>query len=131
MREGLGNPILLSKICNIHDSASLIVDCKSWMGFPRPSLNVVLDFISLLPQTTFCLQVQHIICYHYPEPVIVYCIGDAWILDLGCLQWTQLKHFPEDKPRLWHTASVVSSGEVIIHGGCSNNILDYQIQTVS
>ena len=28
--EGLGNPILVSMICNINDSASLVVDCKSW-----------------------------------------------------------------------------------------------------
>ena len=30
LREGLGNPILVSKICNIHDSASLVVDCNFW-----------------------------------------------------------------------------------------------------
>ena len=44
-----GNPILISKICDVHDSASLrrglqILDTR--MGFPRPSLNVVLDSIS-------------------------------------------------------------------------------------
>ena len=30
LREGRGNLILVSKICNIQDSPSLVVDCKSW-----------------------------------------------------------------------------------------------------
>ncbi|KAK3093804.1 hypothetical protein FSP39_020423 [Pinctada imbricata] len=58
-------------------------------------------------------------------------LSDAWTLDLLTLQWSQLKHVPGDRPRLWHTACVTPSQEVVIHGGCSNNILDYQVQTVS
>ena len=30
LREGQGNSFFVSKICNIHNSASLIVDRKSW-----------------------------------------------------------------------------------------------------
>ena len=44
-----GKPTLASKICNVHDSASLVVDCKSLTpGWISLSLyKVVLDSISL------------------------------------------------------------------------------------
>ena len=45
-RKGPGNPILVSMICDIHDSASLVVDCKSWTlgwDFPCHFRSVVID----------------------------------------------------------------------------------------
>ncbi|XP_048776755.2 kelch domain-containing protein 2-like [Ostrea edulis] len=51
-------------------------------------------------------------------------LSDAWLLDIGSLQWTQLSHFPTNQPRLWHTACVTQEKEVIVFGGCDNNILD-------
>lgn len=50
-------------------------------------------------------------------------LGDAWILDVASLNWTQLTHFPTNKPRLWHTACVTHNQEVLVFGGCGNNIL--------
>ena len=47
--QGQGNPTLVSKICNVHDSASLVVDCKSLtLGWISLSLyKVVVDSIAL------------------------------------------------------------------------------------
>ena len=56
---------------------------------------------------------------------------DSWILDITCLQWTQLTHFRNNRPRLWHTASVSQDQDVLIYGGCENNILDYEHLSVS
>lgn len=50
-------------------------------------------------------------------------LSDAWILDVASLSWTQLTHFPTNKPRLWHTACVTHNQEVLVFGGCGNNIL--------
>ena len=42
--EARGNPILVSKICNIHYSERLVVDCKSW----------TLGWESLVPPSMWC-----------------------------------------------------------------------------
>ncbi|XP_062568309.1 kelch domain-containing protein 2-like [Saccostrea cucullata] len=51
-------------------------------------------------------------------------LSDAWILDIISLQWTHLSQFPTTQPRLWHTACVTQDKEVIVFGGCGNNILE-------
>lgn len=51
-------------------------------------------------------------------------LGDAWLLDITSLQWSVLTQFPNDRPRLWHTACVSPQKEVIVFGGCGNNILE-------
>ncbi|KAJ8308173.1 hypothetical protein KUTeg_013047 [Tegillarca granosa] len=56
-------------------------------------------------------------------------LSDGWILDVSVMKWIKLDHIPNNCPRLWHTACVSPSSDVIIHGGCSNNILDNTLQT--
>ncbi|XP_022321387.2 kelch domain-containing protein 1-like [Crassostrea virginica] len=51
-------------------------------------------------------------------------LSDAWLLDITSLQWSVLTKFPNDRPRLWHTACVSPQKEVIVFGGCGNNILE-------
>ena len=48
LREGQGNPIRASKICNPQRGLPSFGYCKfwTWIGFPRPSLNVVIDYFS-------------------------------------------------------------------------------------
>lgn len=53
-------------------------------------------------------------------------LSDTWILDTNSLQWTQLTQFPANRSRLWHTACVTQDQDVLIYGGCENNILDYE-----
>jgi len=48
---------------------------------------------------------------------------DAWILDIVHLRWTKLDHFANCNPHLWHTACKTHEGEVLVFGGCTNNIL--------
>ncbi|KAK7490243.1 hypothetical protein BaRGS_00018588 [Batillaria attramentaria] len=52
-------------------------------------------------------------------------LDDVWLLDMAHLQWTLLSP-GNGHPRLWHTASVTSSGTVLVFGGCKNNILSPQ-----
>ena len=54
----------VSIICNIHDSASLIVDCKSWTlewDSLVPSPNVVIDSISIILYV--CKYSMFALCY--------------------------------------------------------------------
>ncbi|KAK3609281.1 hypothetical protein CHS0354_001883 [Potamilus streckersoni] len=55
-------------------------------------------------------------------------LSDAWLFDISVIQWTKL-NVPSNQPRLWHTCSY-SNSEVIVYGGCSNNILDYREPTI-
>ncbi|XP_077995354.1 kelch domain-containing protein 2-like [Glandiceps talaboti] len=49
-------------------------------------------------------------------------LGDCRVLNTNNMEWTQVS-LPS-RPRLWHTAcSGPDGGEVLIFGGCSNNIL--------
>uniref|UniRef100_A0A8C4R7K4 Kelch domain containing 2 n=1 Tax=Eptatretus burgeri TaxID=7764 RepID=A0A8C4R7K4_EPTBU len=50
-------------------------------------------------------------------------LGDGWIFSIRERQWIRITHVPENMPRLWHSACLSEEGEVIIFGGCSNNIL--------
>ena len=63
--------------------------------------------------------------------IISHDTGDGWILDTKTLSWCNLDHLSQDCPRLWHTANLTPEGEVIIFGGCCNNILDYSLENVS
>lgn len=51
-------------------------------------------------------------------------LSDGWILDTKSLLWCQLEFLPDHRPRLWHTANLTPDGDIIIFGGCCNNILD-------
>ena len=57
--------------------------------------------------------------------IIPLCIGDSWTFNMVTHQWKQL-HFAHAVPRLWHTACVAPDGDVIVFGGCSNNILNQE-----
>ncbi|CAG2243389.1 unnamed protein product [Mytilus edulis] len=54
--------------------------------------------------------------------------GDGWILDTITLSWCHLDYLPSNQPRLWHTSTLSTAGEIIIFGGCCNNILDYSLE---
>lgn len=53
-------------------------------------------------------------------------LSDCWILDLSIMKWKKVD-LGFSKPRLWHTACVSTFEEVIIYGGCTQNILDHRI----
>ncbi|XP_059159649.1 kelch domain-containing protein 2-like isoform X1 [Physella acuta] len=50
-------------------------------------------------------------------------LDDVWLLNVASFSWTLLKQ-STGFPRLWHTASVNSYGDLLIFGGCSSNIVD-------
>jgi hypothetical protein len=58
-------------------------------------------------------------------------LGDGWILNIPTLSWCKLDYLPLNRPRLWHTANLSSEEEIVIFGGCHNNILDYTLNNVS
>nr|XP_014343296.1 PREDICTED: kelch domain-containing protein 1 isoform X1 [Latimeria chalumnae] len=49
--------------------------------------------------------------------------GDGWIFSVKSNEWTQLKHLPKDKPRLWHTACFGKENEVMVFGGSKDDLL--------
>nr|XP_033807819.1 kelch domain-containing protein 2 isoform X2 [Geotrypetes seraphini] len=53
-------------------------------------------------------------------------LSDAWIYCIDKNEWIQFEHNYSSKPRLWHTACVSKEGEVIVFGGCANNLLAHQ-----
>uniref|UniRef100_A0A8C6ZX60 Kelch domain containing 2 n=1 Tax=Nothoprocta perdicaria TaxID=30464 RepID=A0A8C6ZX60_NOTPE len=50
-------------------------------------------------------------------------LSDAWIYCISKNEWIQFEHNYSEKPRLWHTACASEEGEVIVFGGCANNLL--------
>lgn len=53
-------------------------------------------------------------------------LGDVWFLDTVSLQWRQCDrscHKSPPTPHLWHTAVRTSDDDVVVFGGCSNDIL--------
>ncbi|XP_022091359.1 kelch domain-containing protein 2-like [Acanthaster planci] len=51
-------------------------------------------------------------------------LNDVWVLDVENKTWHQQDSLPSDT-RIWHTAvSGVDAGEVVVFGGCSNDLLD-------
>jgi hypothetical protein len=53
--------------------------------------------------------------------------GDAWILDVRLMQWSQLPDGPKNIPRLWHTGTQSGDGAVTIFGGCIDDILHTEL----
>lgn len=49
--------------------------------------------------------------------------GDAWLLDMTKWTWQSLPPCMSGKDRLWHV-SVEIDGNVLVHGGVENDILD-------
>jgi len=58
--------------------------------------------------------------------VFVSVSADQWLYDVGSRQWRDLG-VSHDPPRLWHTATSFNNGEVIIFGGCHDDILNHDI----
>ncbi|UYV72481.1 G2E3 [Cordylochernes scorpioides] len=54
-------------------------------------------------------------------------LSDCWWFDINKRKWRQIHTVPCDKPRLWHTAILTPFQEIIICGGCTENILDHSI----
>lgn len=52
-------------------------------------------------------------------------LADRWIFDVETMRWRDLGVAADDLPRLWHTATFFSDGEVIIFGGCHGDILSH------
>ncbi|XP_010631012.1 kelch domain-containing protein 2 [Fukomys damarensis] len=50
-------------------------------------------------------------------------LSDAWTYCISKNEWIQFNHPYAEKPRLWHTACASDEGEVIVFGGCANNLL--------
>ncbi|XP_062903305.1 kelch domain-containing protein 2 isoform X1 [Mobula hypostoma] len=53
-------------------------------------------------------------------------LSDAWIYSLSKNEWLKVEHNYSDKPRLWHSACTNDEAEVIVFGGCANNLLARQ-----
>ncbi|XP_046336977.1 kelch domain-containing protein 2-like isoform X1 [Haliotis rufescens] len=53
-------------------------------------------------------------------------LSDAWVLDVDVCQWTQLV-IPQNNPRLWHTTALSSGNDILIFGGCCDDILSHQV----
>ncbi|XP_044291974.1 kelch domain-containing protein 2 isoform X3 [Varanus komodoensis] len=53
-------------------------------------------------------------------------LSDAWIYCISKNEWIQFEHNYSEKPRLWHTACASDEGEVVVFGGCANNLLAHQ-----
>ena len=55
------------------------------------------------------------------------------MLDMKCMKWKQVK-VADDKARLWHTGCLSKDGDVLIYGGCCNDILspdDRNVRTIA
>ncbi|XP_052768627.1 kelch domain-containing protein 2-like [Mya arenaria] len=52
-------------------------------------------------------------------------LDDAWQLHYVSRQWTQVT-VRERRPRLWHTCACTSDGDLLVFGGCENDILNYE-----
>lgn len=52
-------------------------------------------------------------------------LSDCWMFDTKTEVW-QLVELPHDKPRLWHSACLNIFNEVLVYGGCTSNILDFE-----
>ncbi|XP_078515836.1 kelch domain-containing protein 2 [Lissotriton helveticus] len=50
-------------------------------------------------------------------------LSDAWLYSISKNEWSRYANIYPDKPRLWHTACASKEGEVIVFGGCANNLL--------
>uniref|UniRef100_A0A674A7V3 Kelch domain containing 2 n=1 Tax=Salmo trutta TaxID=8032 RepID=A0A674A7V3_SALTR len=53
-------------------------------------------------------------------------LSDAWLYCVSKNEWQQFKHNHTESPRLWHTACSGPGGEVLVFGGCANNLLSHQ-----
>ncbi|XP_053402177.1 kelch domain-containing protein 2-like isoform X3 [Mercenaria mercenaria] len=49
---------------------------------------------------------------------------DAWQLNVRHRQWSQIT-VPPNRPRLWHTSCCTSEGEILVFGGCENDIFQF------
>lgn len=52
-------------------------------------------------------------------------LSDCWMFDCNNLNWCKLQR-SHMQPRLWHTANFSDDNELIILGGCTNNIQFHQ-----
>lgn len=46
-------------------------------------------------------------------------LNDAWLFNIQKREWMEVKHPHKDKPRVCHTASLGSDGDVVVFGGSS------------
>ncbi|XP_048455604.1 kelch domain-containing protein 2 isoform X3 [Rhincodon typus] len=53
-------------------------------------------------------------------------LSDAWIYSVSKNEWLKVEHQYSDRPRLWHSACTSDEAEVIVFGGCANNLLARQ-----
>ncbi|XP_078090273.1 kelch domain-containing protein 2 [Mustelus asterias] len=53
-------------------------------------------------------------------------LSDAWIYSVSKNEWLKVEHSYADRPRLWHSACTNDEAEVIVFGGCANNLLAHQ-----
>ena len=54
-----------------------------------------------------------------------------WLFDVSCVQWRELGSYANQLPRLWHTGTQSTEGEVIVFGGCHGDILSHEEPAVS
>ena len=53
------------------------------------------------------------------------------MLDVVRLEWSQFENVPNNQPRLWHRACFTSERDLLIFGGCANDILSNNESSVS
>jgi N-acetylneuraminic acid mutarotase len=58
-----------------------------------------------------------------------YVSGDCWLYNVKSNTWMEMPD--RGQKRLWHTACASPNGDIIIFGGCKNNILDHDLEVVS
>lgn len=51
-------------------------------------------------------------------------LSDVWVLELAAFTWLRTKDNASAGKRLWHSAASSDQGEIHVHGGFRNNLLD-------
>ncbi len=87
-----------------------------------PIFNAV-KWKALLPS----LSILHCACLHF---ILVVSVGDAWLLDVTTHEWRQLRALTSPVTRLWHRACYTPEGDLYVFGGCANDILATQTNSV-
>ncbi|XP_049769129.1 kelch domain-containing protein 2-like isoform X1 [Schistocerca cancellata] len=105
------------------DLHCLDLDTMTWSG----------DLNNSLQCAKPCGRSWHSLTFISPQRAILYgglnqmntILNDCWVLEVPDIAWSELKDIPsihKRKPRLWHKAPLVPTGEIVVIGGYAKNI---------